>query len=164
MEISEVSAFAILSHTQNWKLRNLGKILVLENLTDRKSTEGNWIQRLGYGFRKEWNFPRFQFCTIPRNWKPENLGIENLKISEIFLLLRILTVVLTFSKIVISRNRVKACFLWLLVLSLSLLKVSLKFLKWFRRYEDFLRQYKLFSSIFKVFWHFFVTKTLMASA
>ena len=52
--------------------------------------------------RKLPRFPSFRFCPIPK--------IENLEISESFLLLQILTAVVTFPKFVFSRERVKPCF------------------------------------------------------
>ena len=52
--------------------------------------------------RKLPKFPTFRFFPIPK--------IEKAKILESFLLLQIFTVVVTFSKFVFSRERVKPCF------------------------------------------------------
>ena len=58
-----------------------------------------WIKKKK---RKLPKFPTFWFCPIHK--------IEKLEISESFLLPQIFTVVVTFSKFVFSRERVKPCF------------------------------------------------------
>ena len=110
-----------------------------------------WIKKKQ---RKLPKFPSFLFCSIPK--------IENSEISESVRLLQILTVFVTFSEFAFSANRVKPCFLWLLILSHTFLKILLKFLTLFRRYSDFLVQYYYFRQFFGFCDIFLLTRRLLS--
>ena len=87
----EVSEFSILPYTQNRKLGYLGK----RSLTSSFDSFCNLI------FRNEKNELRQKLCPVPK--------IEKSGILERFLSLRIFTVVVTCSKFVHSRERLKPC-------------------------------------------------------
>ena len=99
-KICEVSEFSIWLYTQNRKLGYLGK----------RSLTSNFDSCCNLIFRNDKNELRQKLCPVPK--------IEKSEILERFLSLQIFTVVVTCSKFVYSRERVKPCFfLWLLILS-----------------------------------------------
>ena len=95
VKISEVSEFSIL------KTRKLGKCAFTSNFD-------NCCNLI---FRNDKNELRQKLCPVPK--------IEKSEILERFLSLQIFTVVVTCSKFVYSKERMKPCvfFLWLLILS-----------------------------------------------
>ena len=94
---------------------------------------------------KKVNFRGFRVFNFALYPKPETRTFR-----KVFFLLKILTAVVTFSKFVFSRERererVKPCFLWLLIWSYFFLKISLKFLKLVRGFGDFLFNTNIFIS------------------
>ena len=92
-KICETSEFSILLYTQNRKLGYLGK----RSLTSNFDSYCNLI------FRNDKNELRQKLCPVPK--------IEKLEILERFLSIQIFTVVVTCSKFVYFRERVKPCFL-----------------------------------------------------
>ena len=111
-KISEDSEFSIFPCTQNRKLRNLEKCSFTSNFDGccnlRFRNGKNWeknlkmIKKIKKKKRKLPRFLSFRFCSIPQ--------MKNFEISETFRLLQIFTVVVPFSKFVLSRERVKPCF------------------------------------------------------
>ena len=89
-KICGVSEFSILPYTQNRKLGYLGK----------RSPTSNFDSQCSLIFRNDKNELRQKFCAVPKIEKSETL--------ETFLSLQIFTVVVTCSKCVCSRERVKS--------------------------------------------------------
>ena len=96
MNISKVSEFSILPYNQNRKLGNLGNMSLTSNsdcsYNSRFENNKNkhWAETWRFPIwfkRKNKNFRDFWFCPIPK--------IENSEILEIFLLLQVLTVLVT---------------------------------------------------------------------
>ena len=99
-KICKVSEFSIFPYTQNRKLGYLAKGSFTSNC-------GSYWDLM---FRNDKNELRRKLCPVPK--------IEKSEILERFLSFQIFTVVVTCSKFVYSRERVKPCFfLWLLILS-----------------------------------------------
>ena len=90
--MAEVSNFSNLSYTQNGKLGYLGK----RSLTSKFDSCCNLI------FRNDKIELRQNICPVTK--------FEKSEILERFLSLQIFTVVVTCSKFVYSRERVKPCF------------------------------------------------------
>ena len=84
--------FSIWLYTQNRKLGYLGK----------RSVTSNFDSYCNLIFRNDKNELRQKYCPLPK--------IEKLEILERFLSIQIFTVVLTCSKFVYIRERVKPCF------------------------------------------------------
>ena len=121
--------------SQNRKLGYLGK----RSLTSSFDSCCNLI------FRNEKNELRQKLCPVPK--------IEKSEILERFLSLQIFTVVVTCSKFVYSRERVKPCFLWKFHWSSSSCSEDMEIFS-----------FNINTSIFRVFWHFLVKKKLMTSS
>ena len=132
-------------YTQNRKLGYLGK----SSLTSNFASCCNLI------FRNDKNELRQKLCPVPK--------IEKSEILERFLSLQIFTVVVTCSKFVYSRERVKPCFF---VTCNIKSRLSWKF-HWSSSScsEDMeIFSFNINTSIFRVFWHFLVKKKLMTSS
>ena len=132
-------------YTQNRKLGYLGK----RSLTSSFDSCCNLI------FRNDKNELRQKLCPVPK--------IEKSEILERFLSLQIFTVVVTCSKFVYSRERVKPCFFVTFNIKSRL---SWKF-HWSSSScsEDMeIFSFNINTSIFRVFWHFLVKKKLMTSS
>ena len=132
-------------YTQYRKLRNPGKC----SLTSNFDSCCNLI------FRNDKNELRQKLCPVPK--------IEKSEILERFLSLQIFTVVVTCSKFVYSRERVKPCFFVTFNIKSRL---SWKFHWSFSSCSEDMEIFSLNinTSIFRVFWHFLVTMKLMTSA
>ena len=122
-------------YTQNRKLGYLGK----RSLTSSFDSCCNLI------FRNDKNELRQKLCPVPK--------IEKSEILERFLSLQIFTVVVTCSKFVYSRERVKPCFLWKFHWSSSSCSEDMEIFS-----------FNINTSIFWVFWHFIVKKKLTTSS
>ena len=131
--------------TQNRKLEYLRK----HSLNSRFDSCCNLI------FKNDKNELRQKLCPVPK--------IEKSEILERFLSLQIFTVVVTCSKFVYSRERVKPCFFVTFNIKSRL---SWKF-HWSSSScsEDMeIFSFNINTSIFRVFWHFLVKKKLMTSS
>ena len=140
-KICEVSEFSIFPYTQN---RKLG-YLVKGSLTSNCGSYWDLI------FRNDKNELRQKLCPVPK--------IEKSEILERFLSLQIFTVVVTCSKFVYSRERVKPCFFVTFNIKSRL---SWKFhLSSSSCSEDVdIFSFNINTSIFRVFWHFLVKSKL----
>ena len=133
-------------YTQNRKLGYLGK----------RSLTSNFDSCCNLIFRNDKNELRQKLCPVPK--------IEKSEILERFLSLQIFTVVVTCSKFVYSRERVKPCFFFVSFNIKS--RLSWKF-HWSSSScsEDMeIFSFNINTSIFRVFWHFLVKKKLMTSS